>query len=249
MISGSSVEGEFDRLFHLMEELKEVERRSRELLAEVIQEIQSLAGRLVGPRAIKPEDVGEGTSADESSVEESSAEESPAEESLAEEDAVASDDTRDLRDGEKRMIRVLSRHPKLTRTQLATLSLLKATSGTFSSYLSRLRSRELISIDGGYVSLTGRGCRSAGVRSVKPMPEGEVRREWLAVLRGGARRILEALIDVGSVGLTRDELAREAGLKATSGTYSAYLAKLRNNGLIEVVDGKIRITKILGWGT
>ncbi|MER7078260.1 hypothetical protein SAMN02982929_00071 [Saccharopolyspora kobensis] len=257
MTSGSGAEEEFERLFHLMEEFKAAERRRQELLAEAIQVIRSLIDWFVVPRVIESESSGERRPAEEASAERGAAEESSVEERAAEdrasevraveEGAEGEDDIRDLRGGEKRMIGVLVGHRRLTRSQLATLSVLSPNSGTFSTYLSRLRSRKLITIDGdGFVALTERGRRSAGVRSVKPLTKEKIRNQWLSVFRGGARRMLEVLLEAGSVGLSRDELARKAGLKPTSGTYSTYLAKLRDNGLIEVVDGRIRVTEIFG---
>lgn len=63
---------------------------------------------------------------------------------------------------------------------------------------------------------------------------------WREKLNGDARRMFEALVSVYPEALTRDELAEQAGLGATTGIYGTSLSQLRSNELIEVSNGRIK---------
>jgi len=131
----------------------------------------------------------------------------------------------------KGMLRVLasSLRPTLTRQQIGLLAGLKHTSGTFSNYLSVLRTADFIRESGGAISITEAGIVRIGGRP-EPKSEDERRAEWRAKLPGKCKDMFDALLKSG--GQTRELLAERVGISPSSGTYSNYLSVLRSNGLI-----------------
>jgi len=63
---------------------------------------------------------------------------------------------------------------------------------------------------------------------------------WREKLNGGARRIFDALVSIYPESMTREEVAEQAGLIPTTGTFGTYLSQLRSNELIEVSNGRIK---------
>lgn len=147
-----------------------------------------------------------------------------------------------LKAGARRMLEVLAAwHPApRTRQQVAALSGISPSSGTFSDYLSVLRRSGLLEEDrGGNLRVTLAGLERAGsVRPVSPTHE-EVIATWMPKLKAGQRRMLQALLDAQPAGLSREELGERAEISTTSGTFSDYLSYLRRNGLVEERDGTI----------
>ena len=153
-------------------------------------------------------------------------------------------DEKPLTGGAKRMVEVLtSKYPmKFTKSSLATLSRMKPTSGTFSTYLSTLRAKGLIVEENGLVYASDDAIAEYGGNCV-PMETEDVINMWKGNLTGGAKRMFEILVE--HYPLQKDNLAEVAGLSATSGTFSTYLSTLRSNGLIEVQDGEVYLAEIL----
>jgi len=60
---------------------------------------------------------------------------------------------------------------------------------------------------------------------------------WQSALRAGAFRMLEAIVEAGRRGLSRDEIAAAVSMERTGGTFNTYLGHLRTNGLITERDG------------
>lgn len=108
-------------------------------------------------------------------------------------------------------------------------------SGTFSKYLSVLRGAGYVVEDGSRLLATSEGIAAAG--DYQPLPTGgDLADYWLGRMgHGGKRRLLEALLEAGPEGLTRDALAEAAGLSAGSGTFSKYLSVLRG---LKLAQGK-----------
>jgi hypothetical protein len=71
---------------------------------------------------------------------------------------------------------------------------------------------------------------------------------YRSILRAGAVRMLDALMDAYPRGLTREELGAAADIAITSGTFSTYVGDLTRNGLAERRDGEIVATDILMLG-
>lgn len=139
--------------------------------------------------------------------------------------------------GMRRMMIALAQHPDgLDRTALGLLAGLSAQSGTFSTYLGRLRARGWVDADRSRLIATEAGVRALG--HFEPLPTGSGLVDyWLKwVGQGGERRMLEVLVDAGDHGLSRNELAAAAGLAPASGTFSTYLGRLRRVNLIEGRD-------------
>lgn len=146
--------------------------------------------------------------------------------------------------GARRMLEVLAWYPKeLTRTMLATLAGLKASSGTYSNYLSILKTSGMIEVNGSKVVPTRAGLDYIG--AVAPMSESDLQEQWRRKLTGGAQRMFDILLREYPDGLSRQELADAAELVASSGTYSNYLSILRTNNLIEEYDGMVRASHTL----
>lgn len=100
---------------------------------------------------------------------------------------------------------------------------------------------------GRLVSLTERGLAEAGIAARTPITAEEIRQQWRGALRAGARRMLDELLahrTQGTQGMTRRELAHAASLDVDGGTFTTYLSALRSNGLVEVVNGRIRVSNV-----
>jgi predicted transcriptional regulator len=144
--------------------------------------------------------------------------------------------------GALRMVQTLaSRYPMtFTKSQLATLSKMSPRSGSYSTYLSLLKSRGFIQIEGNQVSITDAGLEFAGAYPQEPQTQEQVITMWRENLQGGARRMFDILVGIYPTGKNRDELAFEAEMSSTSGSFSTYLSMLKSNGLIEVKGTEIR---------
>lgn len=138
-----------------------------------------------------------------------------------------------LRKGAREMLRVLvSMGRPLSRVQVATLAGLSSKSGTFSDYLSNLRTAGFIADHGVDVVATPAGRAAIGPTS-SPASTAELVGLWKGKLRKGARAMLDTLVAVHPKGLSRDELGRRVGMSVESGTFSDYLSNLVSNGLAE----------------
>lgn len=150
--------------------------------------------------------------------------------------------TKSLTGGAKRMVQVLaSRYPmKFSKSQLATLSHLSPRSGTYGTYLSFLRSGGLIEFENDLIGITELGLQQLG--NDIPVKQESPIEMWKSNLTGGARRMFEILIDKAPNGISREQLAIESGLEATSGTFGTYLSMLRGNGLIQVQGQQVQVS-------
>jgi len=104
-------------------------------------------------------------------------------------------------------------------------------SGTWSTYLSRLRSLGLIEGRGDLV-LTSEGA-AAAQEPPSPPTDDQLRAIVLAKIDGSLSRILIPILEAYPNGLSHQEVADQAGYSAQSGTWSTYLSRLRSLDLIE----------------
>lgn len=143
-----------------------------------------------------------------------------------------------LKKGARRMLETLvSRYPmKFTRSQWATLSDISSNSGTFSSYLSLLRTAGFIIEEGNLVYASQEGIDYLGGSVPSPVSSEEVQSMWRGKLKQGARRMFDVLITSYPDFIRRIALADAAEIAADGGTFSSYLSSLRVNGLIEERD-------------
>lgn len=140
--------------------------------------------------------------------------------------------------GATRIMRVLaSRYPMtFTKTQLALLANLSPKSGSYGTYLSQLRSQDLI--DGtNDISLTQKGIEATSHIETLPMTSSWVIGMWANNLNGGARRMFEILVGAYPDDINRQELGALAELSPTSGSFGTYISQLKTRKLI-TVDGQ-----------
>lgn len=154
-----------------------------------------------------------------------------------------------LRKGARRMVESLGRMAplRLTTSQWGTVAKLKTTGGTWSTYLSEIRRAGFIDEGPGGVTLTDAGFDYIGGRPA-PMTPGELQDHYRSILRDGARRMFDALLDAHPAGLTREEIGDRAGLSLAGGTFSTYLSDLTRNGLAEKRAGEYVATDIVVYG-
>ncbi|GAB3988809.1 ATP-binding protein [Nocardioides marmoraquaticus] len=139
-----------------------------------------------------------------------------------------------LRAGARRMVETLGRmHPlRLTKGQWGTVAGLKTTGGTWSTYLGEIRRLGFIDEDHAGFTLTEAGFDYLGGRP-DPMTAPELQDHYRSILRAGAAKMLDALIEAYPTPLSNDELGEAAGIATTGGTFSTYRGELVRNGLAE----------------
>lgn len=149
------------------------------------------------------------------------------------------------RGAEMRIMKVLAeRHPaRLTVAQWATLAAMKRTGGTWGTYVSRLRTAGFLDERDGLVSATPSGLAAADVRAQRPRSPAEVRAMWKKAV-GGAGKFIDILLAARG-GLSREQIAANAGMAITGGTFGSYLSRLRSNGLIIETGSVIRLVEEL----
>lgn len=132
---------------------------------------------------------------------------------------------------ERRILIALAQHPDgLDRKALAILAGVSPTSGGYAGSLAKFRSEGLITRSSP-IQITPVGRERLG--NFEPLPEGpELVQYWLQWLATGESRVLDAAIQAGQRGLSREELAIAAGMTTTSGGYAGILAKLRRLELL-----------------
>lgn len=141
--------------------------------------------------------------------------------------------------GERRILLALAQHPRgLNDRQIGIFADLSTRSGTFSTYLGRLRTSGLVEGDRDHLCITSSGLESLG--SFTPLPTGpELIAHWQSKLgTSGVRRMFDAVVSVFPKGVTKEGLGDVAGISPASGTFSTYLGRLKSMGLIKV-DGNI----------
>lgn len=154
-----------------------------------------------------------------------------------------------LRAGAHRMVEALGRMAplRLTKSQWGTVAKLKTSGGTWSTYLSDIRRAGLIEETSSGFTLTAAGFDYLGGQPA-PMTASELQQHYRTVLRAGATKMLDALIEAHPNGLSREELGAAADIAITGGTFSTYLGDLTRNGLAERVDGQVVATEVLMFG-
>jgi hypothetical protein len=146
--------------------------------------------------------------------------------------------------GALRMVQVLAdRHPaRFTEAQWATMSGLKRTGGTWSTYKSRIVQAGLAALQGDLWQATEDAVAEYGDASRAPTSSEEVLDDWKRKLGGGSARMLDAL---RSGPLSREDLATAVGIEVTGGTFGTYLSRLRSNGLVDEGSGLIQLAGVL----
>jgi hypothetical protein len=135
----------------------------------------------------------------------------------------------------------------LTESQWATLTGLKRTSGTWSTYKSRLRSADLIEQRGNLWFATPAGLKAIGEVPSAPATLEERLAMWRKAT-GAASKLLDVLVEAFPLALTRQDLASRCSLEPSSGTFSTYVSRLSGNGLINKEGTTLRASEDLFVG-
>lgn len=132
----------------------------------------------------------------------------------------------------------------LKREAVAVRAVLAPGSGTFTNYLSMLRSQGLIEQTplGFVASPEG---RSLTVGAPLPLNDKALVEAWCGKLDGRTKDMLRLLASDPTIAYTRDQIANTVGLAAGSGTFTNYLSQLSSNGLIVKDSGGIRVSEDL----
>lgn len=144
--------------------------------------------------------------------------------------------------GAMRMLEVLAtRYPMtFTKSQLALMAKMSPRSGSYGTYLSRLRSGGYLSEADGQIGISDTGLEFVGVTPTEPQTQAEVLAMWSSNLNGGARRMFDYLVQEYPRTVSRQELGDAVEMSAGSGSFGTYLSRLKSNGLIKVSDGSIK---------
>jgi hypothetical protein len=142
----------------------------------------------------------------------------------------------DLQAGAKRLLAAVIDFPNgMTEGHWRSQAALRK-SGSYSTYKSALKSRNLIRIENGMVYPTDQAYGFLRVLRQRPQTTEQVLSIWDTKLASGASRMLRLLISKGA--MSRDELSSQAGV--TGGSFSTYLSSLRSANLV-VKDSEGRI--------
>jgi Skp family chaperone for outer membrane proteins len=122
-------------------------------------------------------------------------------------------------------------------------------SGTWSTYLGRLRSAGRIEERGDLTFATEQGIADLGGNiPTMPPPGQELVGFWISKI-SGIGPMLRRLAEIYPEWTTREQLAADIGLVPTSGTFSTYLGRLKTPGLIETTrDKQVRAASLLMEG-
>lgn len=147
-----------------------------------------------------------------------------------------------LRPGARKLLETLaSRYPmKFTKSQMALLVGFKPSGGTFSSYLSNLRTGGYMTEENGLFSASERGIDYLGGEIPQPKSPEESRAQWRAALRPGAQNMFDIIMDIYPNSITKEELGEKCGFLPSGGTFSSYLSNMRTNGMIVTDKNNIR---------
>lgn len=128
----------------------------------------------------------------------------------------------------------------LSKQRIATLTGISLRSGTFASYLSTLRTSNMIVDVDGQIEITDAGMIEAG--DVAPRSHADLRAMWEQKLKRGELEILAALSSVHPKKISRTQLATLAGMSPKGGTFTSYLSHLRVNALLVEDGGKLSLS-------
>ena len=120
--------------------------------------------------------------------------------------------------------------PAPSHAQVAFIAGYSHKSGTWSTYLSRLRSAGMIEGRGDLV-LTAEGAAIAAEPAAPPTREA-LHAAVLGKIDAPLQRILTPLLEAYPAGLSHPQAAEIAGYSHESGTWSTYLSRLRSLDLI-----------------
>lgn len=148
--------------------------------------------------------------------------------------------------GERRMVAVLARvSVPITAIQTATLAGLSPTSGSTSNYFRKLERLGIATKRGEYMDV---GQIPAGT-DTSPFTRAEVISMWKQQFLAGERRMVDVLLEHEGKWISLENFGIAIGMSHTSGSFSNYIRKLKNNGLAEVSNGEVRLSETMFLGT
>lgn len=153
-----------------------------------------------------------------------------------------------LRAGAVRILQELAaRSPAgYSRPQVGGLTQFAHKGGTFTTYIGDLRRSGFVEERSGLMYATEAGIAALGDKvPAAPTSHDEAMALWRKALRSGAFAMLEAVVEHGRDGISRDELASVVGMTASGGTFTTYLGDLRRNGLITEAGKRCTANDIL----
>lgn len=164
--------------------------------------------------------------------------------------AIADADT-SLNDTQRKMLAVLLHRQQMNqqttpRSMLAAMAGVKASGGTFGTYLSRLRTAGYI--DGSSeLWITDAGVAALG--PVEPLPTGAELIDWYKQnkLNSTQSAMLDAIVRHHPNGIERQDLASAVELEPGGGTYGTYLSRMRQLGIIRG-SGLLSLTDAVSEG-
>lgn len=152
--------------------------------------------------------------------------------------------TGSIKGGAARMLAVLAARPSgLPRIALGVLSLVNPSGGSFGTYLGALKSAGYV-VEEGDILITNDGIAYARENNLKEMSHDERVSGWRNNLKGGARRMFDHLLSVGTW-VSREELGNGSEVAHTGGSFGTYLGSIRSAGLVESEGDKLRVTQAL----
>lgn len=149
--------------------------------------------------------------------------------------------------GCRRMLNTLvSHHPmKFSKSQLALFSKMKSSGGSFSTYMSRLRSYGFFIEEAGLIWASDEGIEYLGVSPSPPITSEEVVNMWRGLLTGGCKRMFDILVEIYPESISKDELGNQAEISRAGGSFSTYLSRLKSNDLIRVSSESVMASEEL----
>jgi len=150
--------------------------------------------------------------------------------------------------GKRKLLATLAHYAPLTltRVQLYTLAGYSTNSGSTDGNLQALKKEGLVQETAKQLAITPAGWTRLGrTPPAPPLTAAATVALWHQVLDPGPWRVLNTLIGIYPAGLTRDELADQAGFSRTSGTFGGYISLLRQNGLVQVHNGRLQAGSLL----
>lgn len=137
-----------------------------------------------------------------------------------------------LKAGARRMLEQLAQFPGgLKPGILSARAKVKRSGGSWSTYLSALRTNGYVEETNGLLRITDAGLVAAGGARA-PMSGADLLDDWRGRLKAGARRMLDVLVDAYPEAVSSDELAAKAEIERSGGSWSTYLSLLRSNDLM-----------------
>jgi len=149
--------------------------------------------------------------------------------------------------GAMKMLEALAvRYPDgLTRRQLSTWSGYSRRSSTFRNNFSAIKVAGFASEEQGSVTITAEGLDEIGGVPGEPLTSERLVEMWRAKIGLGARKMLDALLDVYPAALTREKLAETTGYSRGSSTFRNNLSALRSNEIADVRGQEVRAAEAL----